>query len=162
MRIKKCKQCLNKYEPKTSLQSFCKPKCYFNYEKQKKKTKHLRMRKQSGLENDRLRRKADALFQQIGKTFYPKSILSGDQTEVIHHRIKKSESNYCRYYLPNGVPLTSKEHDSIHSRGKSVELDIDAKMGEDWCNDLREKRKIICKLTDAYLEEVIDKLKSML
>jgi hypothetical protein len=126
--------------------------------KTKKKTELQKMRKQAGYENDRLRRKADALFQEVNKKLKPKSILSGKTTEVIHHRIRKSESNNLRYYLPNGVPLTDTEHKSIHNRGNSTELDIDAKMGEEWTKDLLEKRGVIVKLTDEYLEGVIKQL----
>lgn len=116
------------------------------------------MRKQAGYENDRLRRKADALFQEVNKRLKPVSILSGKPTEVIHHRIRKSESNNLRYYLPNGVPLTDTEHKAIHNRGNSTELEIDAKMGEEWTKDLLEKRGVIVKLTDEYLEGIIKQL----
>lgn len=116
------------------------------------------MRLISGKDEDALRRKADAIFQQVCKRLKPVSILSGEPTEVIHHRVKKSESNNLRYYMPNGVPLTNKEHDSIHSRGKSVELEIDMKMGQEWLEDLNEKRKIICKFSPEYLKAKCEEL----
>ena len=148
--------------PYSSTQQVCGYPCYKKWQKTKQKTALQKLRKQSGLENDRLRRKADALFQEANKKLKPVSILSGKPTEVIHHRIKKSESNFLRYYMPNGVPLTNDEHDAIHKRGKSLEIDIDAKMGSDWTQDLADKRKTRQKLTDEYLEEVISNLKAKL
>lgn len=158
---KLCRVCGEQFTPYNSLQIVCKTRCAMKLVKNKKLNEKQKLRKLAGKDSDALRRKSDALFQEVGKKLHPRSILSGEPTEVIHHRIKKSESNYLRYYLPNGVPLTNTEHDAIHSRGKSIELDIDAIMGEEWCNDLREKRKNICKLSEAYLEETIQKLEDI-
>ena len=159
---KKCKVCGDLFPVFNSTQTVCSPKCALKLVKEQKEKKKASMYKISGRDIEKLRHKADALYQQVGKKLHPKSILSGAPTQVIHHRIKKSESNNLRYYLPNGVPLTNIEHDSIHSRGKSVELDIDAKMGNDWTNDLLEKRRIIRKLNKEYLEEVIEELEGLL
>ena len=154
-KLKLCKSCSKPFTPYRTTQSACSPRCAMKLVKAKKKTELQKMRKQAGYENDRLRHKADALFQEVNKKLKPYSILSGKPTEVIHHRIRKSESNNLRYYLPNGVPLTDTEHKSIHNRGNSTELDIDAKMGEEWTKDLLEKRSVIVKLTDEYLENII-------
>jgi len=161
---KKCKVCGDLFPVFNSTQTVCSPKCALKLVKKQKEKKKASMYKISGRDIEKLIHKADALYQQVGKKLHPYSILSTEEepepTQVIHHRIKKSESNNLRYYLPNGVPLTNIEHDSIHSRGKSVELDIDAKMGNDWTNDLLEKRRIIRKLNKEYLEEVIEELEN--
>lgn len=164
MKPKICKGCgLIIEKPSTSLQQTHQNiKCYRLWQKSIKRSKTATLRHTAGKDEDLLRRKADALFQQVCKQLKPKSIISGQPTEVIHHRIRKSESNNTRYYIPNGVPLTNGEHDSIHARGQSVELDIDAMMGEEWCNDLREKRRVINKLSTEYLEDIIIKLKEEL
>jgi len=147
--------------PYSSTQQVCGYLCYKKWQKTKQKTALQKLRKQSGLENDRLRRKADALFQEAGKKLHPYSIISGLPVEVIHHRVKKSESNFLRYYLPNGVPITNAEHTAIHQQGKSLEIDIDAKMGNEWTQDLAERRKVKQKLTDEYLEGIIKELEGI-
>lgn len=158
-----CKGCGLPFKPITSLQQTHQNfKCYKLWQKSKKKTQLQRLRKIAGKDEDKLRRENDRLFQEVGKLLHPKSIISGEPTEVIHHRIKKSESNFLRYYLPNGVPLTNKEHDAIERRGKTLELEIDAKMGQEWLQDLNEKRKIIFKLTLPYLLEVEIELRKFL
>jgi hypothetical protein len=159
MKPKKCKNCQKIYQPSNSLQSVCSFKCAIKRAKEKTTAKNLKIRKLSGKDGDKLRRKADALFQEVGKRKYPRSIISGEPTQVIHHVVKKSQSNATRYYLPNGIPLTNEEHDNLHKHGESKAIGLAIKArGIEWFDDLQEKRKEICKLTEEYLMNVIERL----
>jgi len=163
MKTRICKGCgLPLLKPTSSLQSVHNYNCLKKWNKTKVKTKEQKLRKQAGLDVDAQRRKCDALFQQVGKLLNPRSIISGDRTEVIHHRIKKSESNNLRYCLENGVPLTNTEHGSIDKGNSSIELEIDAKMGQKWLDFLNLKRRIIYKLTMPNLLEVEIELRKKL
>lgn len=158
-----CKGCGLPFEPMTSLQQTHQNfKCYKAWQKSKKKTKLQKLRIASGKDEDRLRRQNDALFQEICKKLNPVSVISGQPTEVIHHLVKKSHSNFLRYYIPNGIPLTNQEHDSLHNKGNSVELEISVKIGQERLADLNSKKNTICKLTLEYLEEKNRELREML
>jgi hypothetical protein len=106
-----------------------------------------------------LRKEADRLYQQILIRLKPKSIVSNEPTEVIHHYIPKSQSNNLRYDFDNGVPLTNKEHDRHHLSGDpSIVATIIERMGFKWNEKLQARRRIPCRLDRAYLEVVMKKL----
>ena len=101
-------------------------------------------------------READRLYQVKLIKLKPKSVISGDPTEVIHHYIPKSQSNNLRYDFDNGVPLTSKEHSRHHLSGDpSIVADILKAYGQEWHNALQEKRKVICKFNKGYLKDIL-------
>jgi len=158
-RLKKCKDCKKEFEQYNPLQTRC-IKCLL------KKIKEKRIKKRNSfkkvIEPDKLKRKADRLFQEIGKQKFPRSIISGKPTEVIHHFIYKSDSNNTRYDWDNAIPLTIKEHQKIHENKKqgTLSLEVVSKKGEDWQKRLLEKSKIRVKLTEGYLEEVINEIES--
>ena len=107
----------------------------------------------------RLERLADRLYQIKVIKLKPKSIISGEPTEVIHHFCPKSQSNNLRYDIDNGIPLTNKEHARHHLSGDpSIVATIVLKMGQDWYNSLQKKRHIICKNNKAHLLEIIETL----
>lgn len=156
-KIRKCKYCGNEFEQYNSLQTRC-LKCLLKYVKKKKNKKRISLKKY--LEPDKLKHKADKLFQEVGKKKFPRSIISGKPTEVIHHFIYKSASNAVRYDWDNAIPLTNKEHRQIHENKNqgSIALEVVAKKGEEWQKRLLEKSKVMVKLTESYLTEVIKEL----
>jgi len=104
-------------------------------------------------------RQADALFQIRMKEKYPRSIVSGLPTEVIHHFVPKSQSNNLRYDELNAIPLTNGEHFRHHNTSDpSVMVCAIKERGQKWADDLQIRRHIICKHTKEYLESVIEKL----
>jgi len=108
-----------------------------------------------------LRRRADKLFQEVVKREKPISVVSGLQTEVIHHFINKGHSNNLRYDDNNGVPLTSKEHTQHHRSGDpAIVIAIKEHYGDEWFEDLQKRRRIIRKFNKGYLKEVIESLVS--
>jgi len=110
----------------------------------------------------RLRNKADKLYQVKLIEKKPRSVVSGEPTEVIHHYIRKSQSNNLRYDYENGIPLTNKEHCQLHLSG---DPDIIARIlkanGQEWHDDLQARRRIPQKLNKSYLEEKINELNSL-
>jgi len=155
---KKCKQCRTLFKPRNTLQTCCSWICAIKYAREKKKIKHQKL--VDYLKPEKQVKKADALFQKAGKLLYPKSIISGKSTEVIHHRIYKSQSNNLRYDFDNAIPLTVKEHDQLHNRksGSLVLAQIDAVKGTKWLDNLIKKSRIIRKFTPEYIEKIIKKL----
>ena len=111
----------------------------------------------------KLKKLADKLYQIKLIKLKPKSIISGEPTEVIHHFINKGKSNNLRYDEKNGVPLTRKEHTQHHRSGDpAIVATIVMKMGEDWFNDLQARRRILKKLNITELKEIIRDLESKL
>lgn len=113
----------------------------------------------------KLRDLCDRLLTPIIKKMYPVSIFSGQPTEVAHHHIKKSESNACRYYLPNLVPLTNAEHQRLHARESYWSSKVVEHYGMDWWKDLDAKKKEYTKVDRLYyvtnlarLQEIHDQL----
>ena len=162
-KTKICKYCGKEFRAFSPLQQVCDYRCAMKLVKTKKKTKLQKMRKQAGLENDRLRKKADALFQEVCKKLYPKSAIDNAPTEVIHHYIYKSDSHNTRYDTDNAVPLTVDQHYNIHNGKHKGTLNAQASI---WLGEklqrLEQKSRITCKLSDEYLEEVIERLESQL
>jgi len=158
---KKCKSCGQEFIQYNSLQTRC-LKCLIKRVRERK----LKKRKSfiQYIKPDKLKRKADRLFQKVGKKKFPRSIISGKPTEVIHHFIYKSSSNAVRYDWDNAIPLTNQEHQKIHENKNqgSITLEVVAKKGEEWQKRLLEKSKERVKLTESYLENIIEKLKEEL
>jgi len=158
---KKCKACGKPFPVFNSTQQACGWRCALRLVKIKKQKNHDRIKKTQ--EPDKLKRKANALYQKVGKKLKPLSILSGQPTEVIHHFIFKSHSNNLKHDLENGIPLTNDEHATIHGpRRASLELKICIAMGKEWQKRIDEKSKIRLNLSTDHLKEVIAKFEEML
>jgi hypothetical protein len=111
-----------------------------------------------------LQRKCDRLMQEAGKKLFPKSIISGRPTEVMHHYIPKSVCSALRYDFENLIPLTNAEHCRLHqSPDPSYEVVIYAKMGgETWWQRLQQKRWQTMKVNREYYQKVYEKLSNLL
>lgn len=160
-KIRICKGCNEIIDnPTTSLQqTHPNYKCYRLWQDSIKRSKTATMRQISGKENDRLRHKADKTYQIELIKKYPYSIISGLPTEVIHHWIYKSHSNATRYYVPNGIPVTNDEHGALHGKcPEFLQNQIIIAKGIDWLGDVQTESKKLVKLTDSYLEDVINEL----
>ena len=71
------------------------------------------------------RNACDKKMQEVGKKKFPKSILSGLPTQVMHHFFPKSVSSFHRYNWDNLIPLTNGEHMRLHQSGDpSIEQSI--------------------------------------
>lgn len=168
MKIKTCKTCGEPIKnPHSTLQKYCCYFCSINDPdiKKKIKTKKVKIprkktsKKIRSEEEERLTKRADSLYQTIGKILKPCSIVSGEPTEVMHHYIYKSQSKNLRYDLDNGIPLTNREHTRHHLSGDPrIVSTITLKMGEEWVSEMQLRRKITCKLTKEYLELKVQEL----
>jgi len=106
-----------------------------------------------------LRRKADRLFQIAFVKDNPYCLICGHPTSCGHHYIPKSRSNNLRYDISNLVPLCRSCHFKHHFAGDPhiVEV-ILQKRGQEWADDLNERRRIPRRLNITYLKEVIKEL----
>lgn len=153
-----CKYCKEKYTPQRPLQYLCSPLCAINYSRAKKATTTLYIREIK--EEEKLRRKADRLYQIKHILENPICLVCGSQTTVIHHYVNKARSNHLRYSKENAIPLCNECHCAHHKSGdpRIVATIIDRK-GIDWHNELQKERKTICKLTERYLIGIIEEIK---
>ena len=111
-----------------------------------------------------LRNACDALIQQIGRLKYPRSEVSGQPSEVIHHICPKSVSNALRYDWDNLVALTNAEHMRHHQAGDPIIFGtILFKRGQEWWDKLLKRRyKETIKTDRAYYESVRERLEKEL
>ena len=120
-----------------------------------KKTKQ-QSNKEYNTKKKRARKRADKLWQKLIIELNPKCLCCGKKTEVGHHFIRKSKSNYLRYAVKNGINLCNKCHYELHS-WREGELNglIVIRKGEEWFNDLvRDKNKMVSTTLGWYLEKI--------
>lgn len=96
-----------------------------------------------------VRNKCDSLLTPIIKLLYPRSILSGAETQVAHHHVHKSKSSALRYYIPNLIPLTHSEHLALHNNESFYASKIVQIRGIEWFEDIEKKKNEIVK-TDVH------------
>ena len=116
-----------------------------------------------------LRKRCDALCTPVIKKMYPKCEACGHDTEVAHHWIEKSRSNFLRYVLENLIPLCHSCHSKIHNRfGNSVTGSLDVaeiiigKRGREWKERLDRHQKKYIKVDREYFTENIAVLSRLL
>jgi hypothetical protein len=112
------------------------------------------MKKRSDI--GKLRSACDALMQKKGKELFPKSLLSGLSTQVMHHFFPKSVSSFHRYNWSNLIPLTNGEHMRLHQSGDpQYEQKIIEIKGKKWYNELEKHKRDYTKINKAYYEEML-------
>lgn len=105
---------------------------------------------------------ADKLFQQKLKALWPKSIISGLPTQVIHHYVPKSVSSRLRYDIKNGVPLTNGEHMRHHQAGDPIiHLTVEDKRGKEWIEYIKKARYETIKTDVTFYENAIKELEAL-
>jgi len=91
-----------------------------------------------------IRRKADAVLQEYVR-LKNKNVLcflcGNKPVQVGHHFVYKSQSNSCRYYLSNIIPLCNDCHCLIHAQPSMNNARVCFKMGEEWFRELEEEKK---------------------
>jgi hypothetical protein len=118
--------------------------------------------KVKGLSLGKWRSKCDKEMQIKGKMLFPKSLISGQPTEVMHHFIPKSVSATLRYNWDNLIPLTTAEHCRLHqSPDPTIEQMIRSKKGDAWWNDLQARKGVIIKVNVGYYKEVYQRLSAV-
>ena len=108
-----------------------------------------------------MRKKCDAEMQRVGKVKFPRSIISGLPTDVMHHYIPKSCSSVLRYDWDNLVPLTTEEHCRLHQSPDPTNNNlILAAKGMEWFNQLKIKSRAYNKVNRQYYEQILIRLQN--
>jgi len=103
------------------------------------------------------RKEADTAMQIKGRELFPRSLISAQPTEVMHHFIPKSVSSRLRYEWDNLIPLTNAEHCRLHqSEDPAIEQAIRTIKGDAWWNKLCEMRKENVKLSIGYYKNIVE------
>lgn len=106
-------------------------------------------------QTSKIQKECDRLMQELGKLKFPKSLISLQPTQVMHHYIPKSVSSILRYDWDNLIPLTNSEHCRLHqSPDPSTNTTILSIKGMQWFNELGIKRRQYNKVNKAYYEGV--------
>ena len=110
-----------------------------------------------------LKRKADVLIQKVYKQKWPKSLISGQPTETIHHYVQKSQCERLRYDPINLIPLTNAEHCRHHTSGDPrIVEEIVMTKGLDWVKEIQKIRGQSGKrLNQGTLNQIIADLEEM-
>lgn len=125
--------------------------------KEKDKPRKLRPQSQA-----KLRKACDTLMQEKGKKLFPRSILSGEPTQVMHHFVPKSVSARLRYEWDNLIPLTNGEHMRLHQSGDpEYEQRIMEIKGKGWWLRLLTLKREIIKVNVGYYKKVLEELKKL-
>lgn len=104
-------------------------------------------------------KECDKLMQIKGKKLFPKSLLSGLPTEVMHHFFPKSVSTRLRYEWENLIPLTNGEHMRLHQSGDpTYEQRIIEIKGKEWFDNLCEMRKEPVKVNVEYYRKIKEQM----
>jgi len=119
--------------------------------------KRTKLAKRSSI--GKLRNMCDKKMQELGKKKFPKSIISGLPTQVLHHFFPKSVSSFHRYNWDNLIPLTNSEHFQHHIAGNpQIHAVIIATKGQKWYNNLNKHKRDYVKINSDYYILMFEKL----
>jgi len=112
----------------------------------------------------RTRAEADKLWQQLIVKLCP--TCEGcriEKSSVGHHFIRKSDSNYLRYSIKNGIGLCFKCHFRLHNQSDG-EIYANIVMGRDgkWAEYIKKYRRHLTKTNLAFYTEHIKMLEQAL
>ena len=111
----------------------------------------------------KLQKQCDSLMQETGRKRFPKSLISGLPTQVLHHFVPKSVSSMLRYDWDNLIPLTNAEHCRLHqSPDPTTNARILEIKGMDWFKELKKRSVMYHKVNVAMYEEVKARLENEL
>lgn len=102
-----------------------------------------------------LRNKADKELQDYIKAKHKGELcwLCGNVPMTVgHHFVYKSQSNACRFYLPNIIPLCQSCHFDIHCHPSMNNGKLTLKLGKEWFDDLEERKHQSQKFTKEWVE----------
>jgi hypothetical protein len=146
--------------------------CYSCYRKREKEKREEKAKKKLEKKKttkkyqkeivDKLMKKCDKLYQEIGRKMYDKSFF-GDEYNCLHHIVRKSQGLNTRYDFENGMPVSLSEHCSIHkAQDCNFEGTYILYKGEKWFNELQKRRRIIITDRLSFLKEKYEELKNIL
>ena len=115
----------------------------------------------------KLRRRADRLYQEIGREMYEDSgcIVPGcnEPYSCLHHFFIKASCSALRYNIKNGIPICAKHHLRLHSSDDpTIPTAILKVKGMDWYDELATiKRNTFVKTSLEYYENIINNLSNI-
>lgn len=116
----------------------------------------------------KLQEKCDSFLTPIIKKKKPFCESCGQPTQVAHHWIEKSRSNFLRYDFDNLIALCNSCHVKIHNRfGSSISGAYDVadtiikKRGKKWKKDMDILGKKLIKINKKYYEDKLEELKKL-
>jgi len=105
--------------------------------------------------------KADRALQDYYRRHFPEMKCEGcgQPFQLMHHYIKKSDSNNLRYDKDNLIFLCKTCHSKIHCYGKGqlIEGRIVLNRGQEWLDRIREKSQIHVSYSLKDYQNFIDK-----
>lgn len=117
----------------------------------------------------KLQKTADKLLQEVIRFLYKKCEACGAQNQVGHHWIEKSRSSFLRYDLRNIIPLCTSCHAKIHNvfgnsimGGMNIVEKIIKIRGKKWKEEMDKLQPEYIKVNNAFYEDNIEKLNSIL
>ena len=103
----------------------------------------------------------DKLLTPIAKMNEPRCIFCGNETQVGHHFIKKSESNRLRFYVPNLIGLCNFCHCRLHNHESFWSAKIVQARGIEWFDNLEEIKKEEVHTDLDYYKSNYERLKEL-
>jgi len=129
--------------------------------KKKPKAKPGTLRYEKELQT-KLMKKNDKLYQEIGRKLYNKSFF-GNKYCCLHHIVRKAQGLNTRYDFKNGMPVSIKEHCSIHmAQDCKFEGEYILHKGKKWFNDLQKRRRIVITDKTKFLQDTFEILTNLL
>ena len=117
--------------------------------------KRTRLRKQSKDPKAKLRAKADKLLMDYIRLKHKDElcwVCGNKPISCGHHFIPKKNSNALRFYLPNIIPICRDCHSLVHTQPHLVEPKICFKLGQEWHEDLMERKRAGIKYNTEWIQ----------
>ncbi len=109
-------------------------------------------------EKQRLRARADKIWQQCIRLMHPSCEMCGAPMNEGHHFFAKGSCSALRYDLENGIGLCARCH-HLHNLGKAiVDVPITRLRGDDWYDELFGRKEALTKRSKEYYEDEIERL----
>jgi 5-methylcytosine-specific restriction endonuclease McrA len=111
-----------------------------------------------------LRNKADALLQKYIREKHNGELCwrCGEKYVTVgHHFIYKAQSNSCRYYLPNIIPLCRDCHRYAHTWQNLFAKQMALKLGQSWSDDIDAVAKQKEKFTLDWIQTKLEILETL-
>jgi 5-methylcytosine-specific restriction endonuclease McrA len=109
-----------------------------------------------------LRNKCDKHLSPLIVKLYPKCLLCGKPSQVAHHFVHKSKSNFLRYEFTNLIPLCHSCHFALHNNESLYAGRIINIKGLIWFNNLEVMKRASIRVNRQRYERVLEFLADLL
>ena len=109
-----------------------------------------------------LKKKADKMLQEYGRSKYKSCEVCGREYTCLHHYYPKSVSFALRYNLDNCVAICNGCHCRHHqANDPSIHDRVREKRGQDWLDKLTREKGVYTPDTIKHIEEVITNIQAL-